>query len=150
MQQSEKSKLCPSCDGYVSLQVNICPYCGNTLIAAKEEDSPADSRDNIKSLSYEETLTALYPPPYKPKAIDPQIKKLTDEEDDNEEEEEKKDEISEKKSTLLPTSLLILGVNLLLFSIILFVFSDDGFLFLKWKSKYWFLYSLFAIPFLYF
>ena len=151
MQQTDKTKLCPSCDGYVALQVNICPYCGNSVFENIEHNSDKKKSENVHSLSYEETLASLYPPPYKPKVIEPEIKEeIIERKQDIEEEIETEEEEVTKKSFLLPTTLFLFGVNILFFSLILLIFSDDGSLYLKWNAKYWYLYTLFSIPLAYF
>lgn len=63
MQPRKRMKMCASCDGMVDLDVIVCPYCGadfakNTQETAKQKTPPL-----------EETLSALYPPPYKPKSF---------------------------------------------------------------------------------
>ncbi|KPK32623.1 MAG: hypothetical protein AMS24_03635 [Chlamydiae bacterium SM23_39] len=71
----------------------------------------------------------LYSPPYKP-----EIEKK---------EEEKKEE---KKFNFIPFILFSLGINILLFGFFLFLFSNKGELFLKWKATYWFVYVLIGLP----
>ncbi len=145
MHQNQRTKMCPNCEGNVAMEVSICPYCGSSIFT-KNENNPK-TNDNVKSLSYEETLASLYPPPYKPKVVETS--------DSLEKEEESKvvegKEVEEfGKNSLLPTILFWIGVNLVVFSLILLFFSKNGFLLLKWNSNYWYLYSLISLPLLYF
>ena len=143
MHQNERTKLCPNCDGSITFDASICPFCGSSII--QKNDYQINPEEDVKSLSPEETLQSLYPPPYRTKAIDASVKEKEIEEETQEEEEE----IQENRSALLPTILFWMGINILVFSIILFIFSEDGALHLKWSSKFWFLYLIFSFPLLY-
>jgi hypothetical protein len=146
MHQNQRTKMCPNCEGNVALEESICPYCGSSVFNKNENLAKQKSSDDIKTLSYEETLASLYPPPYKPKVIEASYEK-----EEEIEEKDKKEQIEEsEKNALLPTILLWLGVNALVFSVILLLFSQNGVLYLKWNANYWYLYSLISLPFLYF
>jgi hypothetical protein len=147
MQQNQRTKMCPNCEGNVAIEVSICPYCGSSLFSKNENLANSKENENVKSLSYEETLASLYPPPYKPK-VDSSSSFEKEEEDKM---NERRDEVEEfEKNNLLPTILFWIGVNILVFSLVLLFFSKDGFLYLKWNSSYWYLYSLISLPLLYF
>ncbi|MBN2478723.1 MAG: hypothetical protein JXA94_00690 [Parachlamydiales bacterium] len=162
MNQNERTKLCPSCDGMVAMEISICPYCGSSVFNKNEDFDSQILNPDVKSLSPEETLQSLYPPPYKPKVIDTRPGKEGGEEDDdefeedengndsNDEESQDEDERRSDKSSLLFTILLLLGVNIFVFSMLLLFFSENGSLTLSWNAKYWFLYSIFAMPLLLF
>lgn len=144
--ENERIKMCPICNGAVAIQVSICPYCATNLYETHENiNEQQTSDDDVKSLSYEETLASLYPPPYKPKAIDTSTSI-----EDQESSEEETEEVSDEKSALIPTILFWIGVNVLLFSLILLFFSEGAYLHLQFKATYWFLYSMAALPLLYF
>ena len=158
--QNERTKMCPSCHGNAPLHVDICPYCANSFFEKNETISNENiSQDNSSTLSYEETLTSLYPPPYKPKVIptstttnnDAVYDEETGIQHETQQVNESDEEVLEEreKNSLIPIVLFWLGVNILVFSIILIVFSADGVLYLKWNTKYWFLYSLISIPLIY-
>ncbi|NGX63535.1 MAG: hypothetical protein KR126chlam6_00947 [Candidatus Anoxychlamydiales bacterium] len=155
--QNERTKMCPSCHGNAPLHVDICPYCANSFFEKNETISNENiSQDNSSTLSYEETLTSLYPPPYKPKVIPTSTNNnISDEEEDIHKEmrqvNDSDGEVVEEreKNSLIPIVLFWLGVNILVFSIILIFFSTDGVLYLKWNTKYWFLYSFISIPLIY-
>ncbi len=158
MKQDDQLKLCPNCDGYVAVEVIICPYCGNSIPREEENENDEGSIEkdrNSSSLSPEETLSSLYPPPYRPKAYDASIveeEKLYEKEEKEivEESASFTQEISEKRSTLIPTILFSIGINIFLLSLLLFFFSEDGDLFLKWDARFWFLYLLVAAPLVFF
>lgn len=143
MQPNQRTKMCPNCEGNVAMEVSICPYCGSSVFTKTENIVSSKTNDNVKSLSYEETLASLYPPPYKPKVMEDSLEK-------EEEKVEQKDAVKIEKSSFLPTILFWMGVNLVIFSLILLFFSKDGFLVLKWNANYWYLYSLVSFPLLYF
>ncbi len=156
--QEELTKMCPSCDGSISMDAIFCPYCGSNVFEKNENLAEQKTEDDVKSLSYEETLSSLYPPPYKPKAIQTATTKYYDEEkdiekDDKENQEKYADDsapIEKEKNALIPTALFWLGINILVFSVLLLVFSQNGVLYLKWNAKFWFLYSIISIPLVYF
>jgi len=155
--QKEITKMCPSCEGNIAMDATFCQYCGSNVFERNENLANQQTKEDVKSLSYEETLSSLYPPPYKPKAIQTASTKYYEE---NEEDKENKNsneinesdlkEEEEEKSALIPTILFWLGINILVFSILLLIFSKDGVLHLKWNAKFWFLYSMISIPLLYF
>jgi len=157
MQQNQRTKICPNCEGNIALHESICPYCGSSVFEENQIFSKKlPENDSCKSLSYEETLASLYPPPYKPKAIEPAFEQKQEKQiqepfenriDENSEEETT---IKEPQSALLPTVLFWAGINIFVFSFILLIFSKDGFLHLSWNASYWYLYALLAIPLLYY
>lgn len=146
--ENESTKMCPICNGSVAMQVSICPYCASNLYETHETIDTQKSSDDVKSLSYEETLSSLYPPPYKPKAID--TSSSIEEEQETESEEEDDEAVADEKSALIPTILFWAGVNIFLFGLILLFFSQGQYLHLQWRASYWFLYSISALPLLYF
>lgn len=152
--QQERTKMCPNCDGSVAMEVSICPYCGMNVFKKNESIANQTKEEDVQTLSYEETLSSLYPPPYKPKVIQTSATLNNLEEDlENETNQENVHETGENKNekgAFVPTTLFWLGINILLFSILLLIFSEGGFLYLKWNAKYWFLYSIISIPLLYF
>ena len=66
MQPKKRMKMCSNCDGMVDLDVIICPYCGHDLSASMSQTADGDKN---QTPPLEETLSALYPPPYKPKSF---------------------------------------------------------------------------------
>src|SRR6185503_15242769 len=57
MKPNDRQKMCPSCEGRIPLDANLCPYC------AAEQGSSA----YLHHKSIQESLTSLYPPPYSAK-----------------------------------------------------------------------------------
>lgn len=148
MAQNQRSKMCPNCEGSVAYEVSICPYCGNSVFDKNANSASQKTSDNAKSMSYEETLASLYPPPYKPKVMD---NDSTFEKEEVSSVAQVKEEVEElPRNNLVPTMLFWIGINILVFSLILLVFSKDGFLYLKWNASFWYLYSLISLPLLYF
>jgi hypothetical protein len=147
MHQNQRTKMCPNCEGNVALEESICPYCGSSVFTKNENLTSQKSDDDIKSLSYEETLASLYPPPYKPRVIEPSYEK---EEEQKDESDQKKQIEKKETNALLPTILFWVGVNIFVFSFILLLFSHNGVLYLQWNASYWYLYSLISLPLLYF
>jgi len=145
--------MCPNCEGNVALEVSICPYCGSSVFDTNDNLANQAHSDDIKSLSYEETLASLYPPPYKPSIIDTSESYEKEEEDFSKKEEKdlkSKEDVKIKKSAFSSTILFWTGVNIFIFSLLLLCFSDNGVLYLKWNGSFWFLYTLLSLPLLYF
>jgi hypothetical protein len=139
MNQKKKMKLCAHCDGQVEFDMMLCPYCGNNLSEVKDPASKSFSAGVKKNLSTEETLSSLYPPPYQPKNVSPQVKAI-------EPEEECVEKTESKPSILIPTLIFSLGINILLFGLYLIFFSSKGEIFLHFNSDLWFVYLLMGAP----
>lgn len=134
----KRQKLCQNCDGEVDLDVIFCPYCGADLLEEKP-DRPDES-------SFEKSSQKLYSPPYSPKKS---IALNLDEEDPPAKEEtDEKPVLS--KNTFWATFLFTLGVQAFLMGILLFIFSENGVVHLKFDAKMWLFYLVFSIPMLYF
>lgn len=148
MKQNDRQKMCPSCEGRIPLDANLCPYC------AAEQASSAF----LHHQSIQDSLTSLYPPPYsakkEQKSQDPMIEKkfqtaspvlaapiphTT----------EASAAANEEKSSFWPLLFLSIGANLLVIGLLQLFFSDNGLLTLQWKSQYWFVYCLSALPLFY-
>lgn len=161
MDQRRRMKLCPHCEGDVDLDVIVCPFCGKDVSEQKmtsHMQMPTSARNSlVRSLSVDETLNSLYPPPYRPKVYDQEIPAATTREELSIEDEEEIDnmdsqidEDSEKKTSIVPILLFSLGINLCLFGLFLFFFSSNGEVWLHWKGGMWIAYLLLSAPFLYF
>jgi len=143
--ENERTKMCPICNGTVAIDVSLCPYCATNLYETLETSNDQKTSEDVKSLSYEETLASLYPPPYKPKVIETN----SFENDADQNIEENSQDVIEEKSALIPTILFWTGVNLFLFSLILLFFANGAYLHLQIRATYWFLYAICALPFIY-
>jgi len=152
MKPKRRLKLCMNCDGQVDLDVIVCPYCGSDLLedTTSEEAMSRSAYDSPhKTLSLQETLSSLYPPPYQPRQTTYDAHDEMEEEYEDERVEEPIEE-EEKRGVFGPTLLFSLGMNLFLLGLFLFFFSEKGAVTLKWDAHYWFIYFLSSIPLVYF
>lgn len=145
MKSIDKQKMCPSCEGRIPVDAEICPYCATELLATNRP-SPL-----FQSQSLEDSLSALYKPPYSAKRTEMSGEAKL--ENSLYKEPAKEAAATPKEagqSSLLPTLLLLTGSNLFLIGLMQLFFAKDGLLQLEWDGSYWFLYCLFALPILYF
>ncbi|MBN1915294.1 MAG: hypothetical protein JW769_05345 [Parachlamydiales bacterium] len=133
-------KICPHCDAFIDKQVIICPYCGGDV--SEEIDTPYAyvPPNRSESLTPDETLSSLYPPPYEPK-VQENVSAL--------EEEIEEDLPKRKGSIFLSTLLLSFGVNFAAMGLFLLFFSKNGEVHLRFQSFFWFLYVLTGAPAIY-
>lgn len=147
MEQRTHTKLCPHCDGDVDLEIIVCPYCGKDVNEQKLNPTIQKPVSAAGSLSPEQTLSSLYPPPYKIKTYD---QEMHQEEEAEEVIPEQPKELIEEKQHLTPVVLFSIGLNLLFFGLFVFLFSSKGGLFLRLNSNLWIVYVLFGCPLIYF
>lgn len=165
MKPKDRQKICSNCDGRIAIDSEHCPYCG-TLATAMPREETSEPAPLFDHQSIQDSLTSLYTPPYSNKST-PSMKQdkmrpkpITKENHDNQlsaslgkynysqsslpviDTEEK----SEEKSSFSPLLFLLLGSNMLVIGLLQLFFSEGGILRLEWKSKYWFVYCLIAIP----
>lgn len=139
MNKPIKQKLCWNCEGSVATHIENCPYCGVYLSPDQQEEFNFDLLKPPYPLQSDEADEAVNVPkaPYTPDEI--------------------KEEplFEEKKSykflfipfeTILPLVGLTSGVVFALFSLALYLFSDNGILTLQWNADYWYIYALLAAP----
>jgi len=134
--------MCYNCEGEIDLDVIVCPFCAADL----REEKPEQQRPTynpgtaVKNLN---TQQSLYPPHYVPKAApEPEEEEVPEEPSLSDEEP--------SRSLVGPTILLTLGAQLLLFGILMLLFSHKGSMILKWDARLWFLYVFASIPLLVF
>ncbi len=139
--------MCPFCEGQVEIGVMLCPFCGGE-IGSMEDSSPTSSKD-VRSLSPQETLASLYPPPYRAKAEEiSQPKEASSYFIPPAKEEALLPESSDSMDTPISSSffwsfiLFSVGINLLFLSFFLFFFSTDGEVQLHWKGYWWVIYFM--------
>lgn len=154
MRTKEKLRMCPFCEGSIDIDATSCRFCGASLVAEERGRGPS-------AYSTQENLASLYAPPYAPPgrknihSPSQQAKKRYAYEEYEEENRQKKQErekekkAEEEKSHIGSLLLLSIGAQLFTLSALLFFFSDHGRLTLEWKSRYWFLYMMISLPFLY-
>lgn len=145
MKPKKRQKLCYNCEGEVDLDVIVCPFCASDLRAEKPEQtrpvySPAASLKNLN------TQQSLYPPQYAQKSLQENAEAI----EEPVEQEMGADATEEPRNIFGPTILLTLGAQLLLFGILMFLFSHKGSLILKWDARFWFFYVLASVPLLIF
>ncbi len=154
MKPVEKQKMCPSCDGRIPIDSEVCPYCTQEF-----QTQPLKSQSSLfQSQSLEDSLASLYKPPYQSKrpSHDPlPIEKSSSISSKNVEaslygNQRQEELLQEPKGSLLSIILLLSAGHLFVFGILLFVFAQNGVLHLEWNANNWFFYCLGAIPLLYF
>ena len=146
MNLKDRQKICPQCDGRISLDADLCPYC------ATDQSKVLVSSNHHQSL--QNSLTTPYAPLYTAKTLKPVNEPMV----------ERKinttmgaptipsapETVSkESKGIFTPILLLSLAGNILTIGLLQLLFSDRGFLRLEWDSSYWFLYCLAALPLFY-
>lgn len=146
MDEKKQLKMCSNCNGQVDIDFEVCPYCGEEFKVQKPIKENVNREESIKSLSIEETLASLYPPPYMPRSSSPMEEM---EEEEAKEEEKKSTTVVGKKRSLWPIAFLSIGINLALLGIIMFFFSHKGRLLVDLDSRFWFAYLIFSLPLMY-
>lgn len=138
--QSQKKKLCWNCEGTVSFHEETCPYCGVSVIPAFLEGAGADFSPPY-SKNHEQDLEV----PKSPYDLSPN---LDEEQPENSktETEEIQPAVDDFKSSMAAVALLLSGSVLLLFSLVLALFSRDGVLTLQWDGTIWHIYLLVGVP----
>ncbi len=148
----EKVKMCPFCEGNVPFEAEDCRYCGSSFSkGATKVRTPYQTEDS---------LAGLYQPPYSPDKTSSRFGIIAPEEPEEEIVEEKVPEkkrekkvspkLNAEESSKLG-SILLLSIGGWLFTLawLLFFLSDQGKVALEWKSKYWPLYLILSVLFLY-
>lgn len=131
---SLKQKLCWNCEGSVSSQIENCPYCG-VYLSPEEESSNSLLKSPYPYRQSEEALT-IPKPPYIAQEEEQQP------EDDQRIAEEAEDNGSfEVSDVILPLISLTSAAVFGLFALALTLFSNEGFLTLKWNADYWYIYA---------
>jgi hypothetical protein len=171
MQTKDRQKMCSSCEGRIPFDAEICPYCANE----QQSHAPSMNSSELHHQSLQDSLTALYSPPYAGKTSLPSEEKK--EFQNRPKSQTLKEPMAEKrfnqasasfgiptipseaahepqadeaKSSFLPIFLLSLAANLLTVGLLQLLFSENGFLRLEWNSSYWFVYCLAALPLFFF
>ena len=143
--REEALKLCLNCHAQVDKDVLICPYCRTSFSENPFSSSSSFSRPaGSNSLSVEESISSLYPPPYQPKVETVPEESLNVEEEGDVQVEK----IDSGFSMVWPNVLCALGTYLFLFGLFLGLFSTEGYLSLRFSSSFWYLYFLASVPLL--
>lgn len=134
--------MCYNCEGEIDLDVIVCPFCAADLRAEKPEQQ-TPSYNPSATLKNMNTQQSLYPTP--------QAAKARPEETFEEEVDEPVPQATEEAKNIFgPTILMTLGAQLLLFGLLMLIFSSNGSMVLKWDARLWYFYVLASIPLLIF
>ncbi len=147
---TDKYKVCTHCEGRIPVEVVICPYCA-TQVSDQDASNTSRMFSPPKPSISSDNLAGLYNPPYASSRLfsNPEEKKKSVETPPPASTENTLLQPAEK-SEILPISLLVVGSNLMLFGLLQALLSKDGVLQLEWNSSFWYLYTLLAIPLLWF
>lgn len=141
MNKPIKKRLCWNCEGNVSAEAEICPYCGVSVV-------PASLDGNSQSFAplYQPTPNthSSTPKPTYERAETPEVPQTSVVQ---EEEVAVRDaSFVEFKNVLWSVALLLTGSVFLLFGTTLALFSHHGVLTLQWNADMWILYFFLAAP----
>jgi hypothetical protein len=145
MKPKKRQKMCCNCEGEIDLDVIVCPFCAADLREEKPEQQRV-SYNAAASLKNLNTQQSLYPPHYSPKVAEASQEEVAV----ADESPVVSVETEEAKSIFGPTVLMTLGTQLLLFGILMFLFSSKGVMILKWDARLWLLYIFASVPLLIF
>lgn len=142
MKLKKRQKLCSNCEGDIDLDVIVCPYCAADL--REELEEPSKRSSPMQQMSH-----SLYPPPYpiKEEKGEEPLPRASALPALEEEPGVPKEHIA---AVALPILLFALGSLLCLLGLLLFLFSHEGQVVLKWDARLWFLYLFASVPFLVF
>ena len=148
MSTNTHTKLCRNCDGYVHIYEMQCPYCGASISDLPEEKKQEASFDNSLSGSMQEKAvdpmgSENFQPPYQYGYTQEQAKVP------HESPKNSVKETQDVESPVVSLLLLIPGSVLFLLGLSVALFSTDGVLTFQFRSKFWFVYLIGALPLLY-
>jgi len=140
-QKNAKKKLCWNCEGAVSVNADACPYCGvaalSDTILAFHEQQKTEQQKGSQQASFSEI-----PPPLFSKEEEENVEVIASstvkEFDDK--------SYDETKHVVFSLLFLLGAMVLLLFGVLLVLFSQQGLLTLSWNGDYWFMYVFLSIP----
>lgn len=146
-----KMKMCWNCEGNVQLTEQFCPYCRvmmEDVPETEEEKQPSAAFPplyNVQSTAV--SHEAPFPPPFiKTQAFAQPAAMANDEHAD----EIVNENLSDTIHIAMTMTLLMAGMILALFGALLFFFSNDGYLVLRWSDSFWFVYFILGAGMLYF
>lgn len=137
MNKPVKTKLCWNCEGSVSRSIENCPYCGVYL--SPEESNTVDSAAKAES---------AFQAPYSPQNRAEEVPKApyNPSQEATEVMQDLTSNTSSVKTVFLPVLFLSAGIILLLFSLLILLFSTQGTLTLVWNEEYWLYFFLISLP----
>jgi hypothetical protein len=167
MKPVDKQKMCSNCDGRISHEAIVCPYCGTEQ--QDTSNTNAFQAPLFKNQSLQDSLASLYTPPYTQKApayaVEEPVKKKAEPMRSARTEKplispqpqmtafaapQAEENSPAAKNSLIPILMLSFGGNLFLLGLLQFFFSSNGTLRLEWDASYWFIYCLLSLPLAYF
>lgn len=142
MSKPIKTKLCWNCEGSVSRAAENCPYCAVYLSPEGEDLTQASSSIRAPYQVEKNVSSDIPKAPYNPAS--------SSEENSEDVQESTLDSPNTGfQATFLPLIFLTTGLISLFFSLMLFLFSENGKLTLQWDGDMWYVYALFALPLLF-
>jgi len=147
MNGKPKMKMCWNCEGNVQISEPYCPYC-RVLVGNPEVESPETAQQTFAPL-----YQTISPGEKKPLATplyslqEPIIQDVIPDDSDSEEQDSNSEDALQTVFTML---LLMGGAVVFLFSGILYFFSENGYLILKWKADYALIYLFLGVFLLFF
>lgn len=122
MTRATKHKLCWNCEGRVQFDQENCPFCGVYLSPSIAKEAPPEFPEPLyqKANPLEEDAYSHQEHSFK----------------ENDSTEHFSKERRESRDVILPLALLLSGSIFCLFGIVLFLFSKDGTLTLKWDANF--------------
>lgn len=130
----QRQKLCWNCEGNISFQEENCPFCAVYVGPIGQEIKNSPFRNNHAK--------------NKDIPASPYAKEEVKEEAAVEEDSVSPAAFFTQESLFMPLVFLPAGSILLLFSIYMVLFSENGRLTLQWNADYWYIYFLLSLPML--
>lgn len=148
MKTSDRQKMCPSCEGMISVDVVVCPYCTTDLSSFVAKESPSKAA-LLKNKALQDASSALYTPSYTSETEGKrEFKQVVNEPARS---ATAPQPIKEQKvDALFPILAFCVGGVLLTLGLMQFFFSENGMLTLEWDVQYWYIYCLIAAPLIFF
>lgn len=149
MNKPVKTKLCWNCEGSVSRSAENCPYCA-VYLSPENEDLTEETAVPIKAPYRQDKKAGKEIPkaPYRP--IEKENEENALDEEIGVQEMALPVNLTNFQATFLPLILLTTGLISIFFSLMLFLFSENGKLTLQWDGDFWYVYGLIALPLLFF
>ena len=171
MKQLDRTRQCNHCEADVSNQATYCPFCGSDLLVLQTEELKESSKSTDRVMP--ESLASLDKPPYSARGRQglgipdereepvfvqakpiqenlPNPQKASGSASLKKDAEEGKKEAFFPKGSIWPLLLLSIGGYLFALGLLVLLCSKDGVLALEWRTRFWFLYWLLSLPFLFF
>jgi hypothetical protein len=143
MKPKKRQKLCHNCEGEIDIDVIVCPFCAADLREEKPEQRYSSFSSQVHHMGGSPVFQANKPSQI---LVKEPVADVAEEVAFAKEETLAQEE--NPSSFFLPVFLFTIGVQLFVFGLLMFLFSNKGVVLLKWDARWWFLYPLAGIPFL--